>query len=179
MRKEQYLYEVLVRGARDGTLSAAHVIRAETVIDDDGTVLSERMLPAEALPVAEISDVLGEEFATLAKDNVDLRQQLAEPKNEDPLPVLSVKEISDRQFAQGLAIAGLITEAEALAWVKTGELPLAVEGFVSTLPEKEAFSARMILSGATMFDRTHPLAMAFAAATGLDLEQFWAVCAAL
>lgn len=74
-----------------------------------------------------------------------------------PPPVPSA--ISDRQFAQALALAGTITEAEALAWAARGELPDAMEDALSHIPEAEGrrFGARMMLAGATTFERSHPL----------------------
>lgn len=67
--------------------------------------------------------------------------------------------ISDRQFAQALALAGTITEAEALAWAARGELPAAMEAALAKIPEAggHRFGARMMLAGATTFERSHPL----------------------
>jgi hypothetical protein len=99
-----------------------------------------------------------------------------------PPPALVPASISDRQFAQGLAGAGLITEAEALTWVRTGDLPAAIEAYVESRPAGERFAARMVLSGATIFERAHPLTAAFGAAVGMDdtaLDTFWRDCAAL
>lgn len=80
-------------------------------------------------------------------------------------------DISDRQFFQELSIMGLITEAEALAAVKTGEIPAAMNGFINSLPAEQQFTARMVLCGATSFSRTHPLVQAFGAGVGMTSEQ--------
>ncbi len=88
-----------------------------------------------------------------------------------PLP-----EISDRQFFQQLAIDGYVTHAEALAAVATGALPAAIEAIVSGIPVNAQFAARMVLSGATRFERNHQLVEVFAAAVGMDtaaLDAFW------
>ena len=69
-------------------------------------------------------------------------------------------DISDRQFAQGLAELGLISEAEAEEWVAAGTLPPALVALVDQLPEGERFAARMLLRGATRFEVGHPLAEA-------------------
>lgn len=76
-----------------------------------------------------------------------------------PPPAVVPSVISDRQFAQALALAGTITEAEALAWAARGELPEAMETAVSLIPEADGqrFGARMMLAGATTFERNHPL----------------------
>jgi hypothetical protein len=80
-------------------------------------------------------------------------------------------EISDRQFFHVLALDGLISEAEALAAVKTGDAPAAFDVFIASLPEAERFGARMLLEGATMFRRDHPLTNAFGSMYGLSSEE--------
>lgn len=84
--------------------------------------------------------------------------------------------ISDRQFFQQLALAGHITEAEAIAAVATGTIPAAMEELVQQLPAGSQFAARMLLSGATSFERAHPLTATLGAMYGMDgaaLDQFW------
>lgn len=90
--------------------------------------------------------------------------------------------ISDRQFFQQLAIAGVISQEEALAAVKTGDIPAALSGFIAALPDAARFNAEMLLSGATLFQRAHPLTDAIAAAQGMTPEQvddFFRAAAAL
>lgn len=92
------------------------------------------------------------------------------------------RNISDRQFFQGCAIAGYCTEAEALSAVKTGDLPSTLQSFINQLPTEQQFSATMLLSGATTFDRQHALTDAFGVMYGLNSEQlddFWRMCASL
>lgn len=96
--------------------------------------------------------------------------------------VIPAPPISDRQFFQQLAIDGFISESEALAAVATGTLPAAVEAIVSAMSVADQFAARMLLSGATMFYRSHPLVEVFAAAIGMDaaaLDAFWSSASAL
>lgn len=88
-----------------------------------------------------------------------------------PLPPPVPSAISDRQFFHVLATDGLITEAEALTAVKTGDPPAAFETFIASLPESERFSARMLLEGATTFERNHPLTNAFGTMYGMTAEQ--------
>ncbi|MER9506046.1 hypothetical protein [Mesorhizobium sp. M0579] len=92
--------------------------------------------------------------------------------------------ISDRQFFQGLALPpySIITKAEALAAVKTGEIPAAMVALVEALPEASRFGAEMLLSGATEFKRAHPLTNVFGQAFGWDSSQvdaFWISASAL
>lgn len=93
-----------------------------------------------------------------------------------PVPVPDV--ISDRQFFQALAEDPfkIITQEEALAAVKTGDLPASMVTMIEALPDAAKFSAEMILSGATEFRRSHPLVEAFGAAFGWkpeDIDNFW------
>jgi hypothetical protein len=90
--------------------------------------------------------------------------------------------ISDRQFFQLLATMGIITTQEALDAVGPGIIPAAMEAFLVQLPEADQFAARMILTGATQFERTHPLVPVFATLFGWssqDLDAFWTEAYAL
>jgi hypothetical protein len=82
-----------------------------------------------------------------------------------PPPVPQI--ISDRQFFQQAAVDGLITETEALDAVKTGAIPAVLQTIVDGITDPaEKFSATMLLSGATVFERTHPFTEAVGAAFG-------------
>ena len=90
--------------------------------------------------------------------------------------------ISDRQFAQQLAILEVITEAEALAWAARGELPAALEAALAEMPESERFGARMLLAAATTYERQHPLVARLGAALDYDepaLDALWRAAARL
>lgn len=103
-----------------------------------------------------------------------------------PEPVV-LPPISDRQFFQALALPpfSIITTAEALAAVKTGELPAALAAIVAAIPDAtERFNAEMILSGATTFARTHPMVAAIAGAmtppwAEAEIDAFWTFAASL
>lgn len=84
--------------------------------------------------------------------------------------------ISDRQFFQALAGMQIITTEEALAAVGPGTIPAALDAMVQGLPQQEQFPARMLLTGATQFDRNHPMVAVFGVAFGWTPEQldsFW------
>ena len=86
-----------------------------------------------------------------------------------PPPVPSA--ISDRQFFQQLAAAGVISEADAEAAVATGTLPAAMVELVEMLPEQARFAARMMLKGATTFYRHHEMTDTLAWLYGWTPEQ--------
>lgn len=110
---------------------------------------------------------------------------LAELQAEVPqlMPPSTPRVITDRQFAQGLAIRGFISQQEALDWVSAGTLPAAIAAFVDSVPDPvQQFAARMLLTGATIFERDHPLVAEFGDQVSLDaaeLDELWAFCASL
>jgi hypothetical protein len=104
--------------------------------------------------------------------------------NAEPVtpPMVVPAEISDRQFAQGLERMGLISKDEARAFIKTGDIPPALDAFVQAIPDEQArFDAEITIAGATVFRRQHALVLAVAAGLGWPDEQidaFWAMCGA-
>lgn len=99
-----------------------------------------------------------------------------------PPPHAVPLEISDRQFAQQLAILGAITEAEAIGWAARGDLPVAMETAISALPEGDRFAARMLLSSATTYQRAHPLVSALGGLLSYDaqaIDDIWRSAALL
>lgn len=85
-----------------------------------------------------------------------------------PVPV----SVSDRQFFHAAAIAQMITQAEALAAVRTGDIPAELQTIVDAIEDDDArFNAQMFLSGAVEFRRDHPLTEAIRIARGMTSEQ--------
>lgn len=94
--------------------------------------------------------------------------EVAFTEKANPVP----ETISDRQFAQALAVVGLISQAEALAWVKVGTVPPTLQTFVDAIPDAGVkFSANMLLGGATEFNRAHPLVAQFGASINMSQKQ--------
>lgn len=87
-----------------------------------------------------------------------------------------IPQISDRQFFQQLAIMGHITEAEALDAVGPGILPTSMLSLIEMLPIEQQFSTKIILTGATSFERNHPLTPVLGGMFGMDdlaLDGLW------
>jgi len=114
--------------------------------------------------------------------------QRIEPDDGTPLwsaarPNEGLPAISDRQFAQALADLGVIARAEALAFVKRGEVPAALKAAIDAIPdEAERFAADMQVSGTTVFERAHPSTLALAHALGwseAQADELWRRAAAL
>ena len=145
-------------------------------VDADGRYAGAIVFPEPDAALIEVADDIGPPPSAdyLLVDGA----WQAPPSPPQPVP----ETISDRQFAQGLAKQGLITTAEALAWVGPGALPAAMVAFLDGLPAAERFDAEIILTGATEFCRSYPLTAAFGQATGMDstaLDDFWRFCATL
>lgn len=98
-----------------------------------------------------------------------------------PIPMV-VETISDRQFFQQLAIMGVITQADALAAVKTGTIPASLQTYIDTLPADQQFSAEMHISGSVTFARHHPITIQLAQGmswTDEQVDTLWTAASAL
>lgn len=102
----------------------------------------------------------------------------------DPEPEPVPESISDRQFAQQLAILGTITQPEAIAWAARGDLPAMLKQAIASLPEEGGlrFGAEMMLSSATIYERSHLMTATLGALLGYDdaaLDDIWRAAALL
>jgi hypothetical protein len=80
--------------------------------------------------------------------------------------------ISDRQFAHELRERGVLTQAEALDFVRSGTIPAALNALIAALPTQAARDdAELLLAGATAFERIHPLTSVIGGAFGWDAAQ--------
>ncbi len=93
---------------------------------------------------------------------------MADPYVPPPAPVPS--SISDRQFFQQLAIAGIITEDQALA-SNAAVIPAPLLAIISSMPADQQFNAKMIISGATTYERSNPLTIEIGSAYGMSSDQ--------
>lgn len=93
--------------------------------------------------------------------------------------------ISRRQFYEGLAEPPyeIISKPEALAAMKTGMVPAAIQAVIDGMTDPDArFQAEMRLIGAGEFHRSSPLVLVFLIALGWSEAQadaFWRFCATL
>jgi hypothetical protein len=149
----------------------------------EAPIIGEEPNPDTPIPVEaiEITKAQADElfsFQGLRKFiNGEVVEYIPTPAPE-PVPTI----ISDRQFFQQLAIMGLITENEALAYVQTGTLPAAFLSFIDQLPADQRFDAKMKLTGANSFHRDNPLVNEFAAMYGMSSEHvddLWRAAATL
>jgi len=158
----------IVNGDETRVYSSA---RAQYVSVDDQTYVAWLAGDGGRVPTRIVSE---EELLDV------LREQAPEVLPAEQKPIV---DISDRQFFQILAIRQMITQAEALAAVKTGDIPAALQTVVDGISDADQkFDAEMLLSGAVTFQRQHPLVNGFGPAFGMtpsDIDNLWRDAAAL
>lgn len=97
----------------------------------------------------------------------------AVPAEFRPVPA----SLSAVQLASALKGKGVITAAEALAWVRSGTLPKAIKAGLARLADTDArFDAELLLSGMSEARRLGPEAEALGLVLGYDaaaLDDIW------
>ncbi len=82
----------------------------------------------------------------------------------DPVPT----SLTLLQFMRMLARRGIVTEAEAMAATKYGDVPAAIDGVFAAFPPAAAFDARLTWAGMYMVERANPLLALVGSMNGLD-----------
>ena len=135
----------------------------EPMLDEDGKPVMDRVV-SNPMPDG------------LVEDEADIIEGPDGGLYEAGDPRLVSDEISDRQFAQALADQGTITQAEALAFVKRGEVPNTLQTAIDGIPDADArFAVEMQVSGATTFKLSHSTTAALASALGYTPTQMIAL----
>ena len=146
------------------------------VVDQAGNIINRIILddlPGWSAPTG--FEIVAETGATLEIGGKYQAGVYTPPPQSVPL-IAPISPISDRQFFQQLAIAGVITQSEALAAVRTGAIPSVLQALVTALPADQQFAAQMLLSGATVFERNHSLTNTIGASygwTSSQIDQFF------
>ena len=179
MSKARDLWRDKIRAAREPLLATLDVLYQRTLeagFDASDVVARKQALrdvtADPAIDAAQTLDELKAVWPAILTQNIS------------DFPTRSVPaQISDRQFFQQAAADGLMTQAEALAAVATGAIPAILQTIVDGITDPaQNFAARMLLSGATVFDRSHPLTAAVGAHLGwtsAQIDQFFIRAAAL
>jgi hypothetical protein len=97
--------------------------------------------------------------------------------SSEGVPQSSAIRITNRQLFAALALTGFITESEALAAGRTGEVPAAIDAVFGVLPEQDAFLARLTWATMREVTRDHPLIGMMIAANLATAEQVDAIFA--
>jgi hypothetical protein len=119
-----------------------------------------------AIRIQSINAATGE---TIVRDATPAEAAEIEALRNAPPPVPNV--ITRRQLLIALAQAGLISEAEALAAAKTGEVPAAIDAVFGALPKEQALAAQITWATMTQVERSHPLVQALIDAKVATAEQ--------
>jgi hypothetical protein len=119
-----------------------------------------------AIRIQSINAATGE---TVVRDATPAEIAEIEALRTAPPPVPGA--ISRRQLLIALAATGLITEAEALAAAKTGEVPAAIDMVFAKLSKEDALAARITWATMTVVERDHPLIQAVIHAKIAPAEQ--------
>jgi hypothetical protein len=144
----------------------------------DGAVeisASEYLAAIDGMQNGMVVTVIGGEFAIVEKPSQAQPEPLPEPE-----PERVPDRISRRQFFTGLWKRGFITAHEALAALKTGEIPAAMQAIIDSMEGEEARTdAILLIVGATEFYRDNGLVLVFAIVRGMseaDVDEFWRFC---
>jgi hypothetical protein len=68
------------------------------------------------------------------------------------------------------SIAGIVTQDEALA-ANAAVIPPPLLDIIDEMPADQQFSIKMVVSGATMFERQNPLTISIGTAYGMTSDQ--------
>lgn len=107
--------------------------------------------------------------------------QAIDPPPPDPAVLRQFMVLSFTQLLIGLEKKGWITTAEADAWLD-GVLPAPVTALIASLPADQRFEARARAKRTSVVERTNPLVIGLALATGrtdADLDEFFTTYAAI
>jgi hypothetical protein len=153
------------------------------VVDSAGVILNRIILDEAASWDAETGHTLVEEIGPPLNIGGSFIDGVHTPPMEQTTapPASAPAAISDRQFFQQLAVEGIITEEQALA-SNAAVIPAPLLAIIEQMPEDQQFAAKMVVSGATSFERQHPMTIAIGTAYGMSSEQideFFAAAAVL
>jgi hypothetical protein len=118
------------------------------------------------IKIQSINAATGE---TIVRDATPAEAAEIEALRNAPPPVPAA--ISRRQLLIALAQAKLVTEAEALAAAKTGEVPAVINQVFAALPKDQALAAQITWATMTVVERNHPLIQAVINAELATAEQ--------
>lgn len=107
------------------------------------------------------------EPGTLMRNDTHIIRTI-DPATQPQIPTVP-DDITPRQFYEQLGIMGIITQDEAENAL-TGILPQSFMDLVDMLPEQTHHKTRMLLKGASVFERHHELTDTIAWMYGLDAD---------
>jgi hypothetical protein len=143
-------YEAALRvPAPDGEASDDDYEAAQAVISSASATTIALALWRTPVPEAETVERAAWEAAkATVQAAIAAAAQIPLAEDPRPLPI----SVSLRQFTQAAAMLALISNDEALSWVKREALPAIMEDMLAAIPEQYRWEARMLLLGALSFE---------------------------
>jgi hypothetical protein len=119
-----------------------------------------------------------ERILDAAGNVLEIRQRVEQPKPPDPVP----ERVTETQFMRAAVKVGIVTAAEAKAYLARGVIPAFVETAVAQIPANVRTDAELKIIGSDTFHRTDPvfaMLIAGGAATSEQVDDLFRLAATL
>ena len=135
IEKQTYIYEILIRGAADGSISGAHQVHAERVIDVvTGQVLAEQVLGAQPLSAKDVSSFIGEAFAGSAVALIALQERIKILDAELEQARADLDELQTTSISADSAPMSVVRNMQLRKAINAAGLRDAIEHYLKTAP---------------------------------------------
>ena len=109
---------------------------------------------------------------------LEIRERVEQPLPPDPVP----EKVTETQFMRAAVKVGIVTAAEAKAYLARGVIPSFVEAAVAQIPASARLDAELKIIGSDTFHRTDPvfaMLIAGGAATSEQVDDLFRLAATL
>ena len=109
---------------------------------------------------------------------LEIRERVEQPQPPDPVP----EKVTETQFMRAAVKVGIVTAAEAKAYLARGVIPSFVEAAVAQIPASARLDAELKIIGSDTFHRTDPvfaMLIAGGAATSEQVDDLFRLAATL
>jgi hypothetical protein len=109
---------------------------------------------------------------------LEIRERVEQPLPPDPVP----EKVTETQFMRAAVKVGIVTAAEAKAYLARGVIPAFVETAVAQIPANVRTDAELKIIGSDTFHRTDPvfaMLIAGGAATSEQVDDLFRLAATL
>jgi hypothetical protein len=119
-----------------------------------------------------------ERILDAAGNVLEIRERVEQPQPPDPVP----EKVTETQFMRAAVKVGIVTAAEAKAYLARGVIPAFVETAVAQIPANVRTDAELKIIGSDTFHRTDPvfaMLIAGGAATAEQVDNLFRLAATL
>jgi hypothetical protein len=109
---------------------------------------------------------------------LEIRERVEQPLPPDPVP----EKVTETQFMRAAVKVGIVTAAEAKAYLARGVIPAFVETAIAQIPANVRTDAELKIIGSDTFHRTDPvfaMLIAGGAATSEQVDDLFRLAATL